>query len=112
MAGPSKPAPLDTFLTSVSESGSSAPEPERTPDRNATLGGGQVVILTILSKKPESVPNHELMEQSELGADRFQRTIDELAAQGLIDRDHMGYRLTSTGREVAERERARLLSLW
>lgn len=105
-----KSAPLETFLSTVSPSGSPPSEVSKTDFDPAE--GARAVILIILAKD-SPLDTEALQRRSELNPDLYQHTVRELVAQGLIqssnDRD---YSLTPAGVKAAEQQRSRLLSLW
>jgi hypothetical protein len=113
MAGLSKQAPLEAFLNSVSGRASGMPsESEERTDGGSPADAWRLVILTLLSQSDAALSDEELASRSELGTERYRQTLERLRQEKLIEDADGGYELTLLGRELAERERARLLSLW
>jgi hypothetical protein len=110
MAGP-KQAPLETYLSSVAEPSQPEAADDKSPDRSLS-DGGSAVILTILSQAKGPVSAKDLRDHSELGWERYERTMDRLRADGLVHGDGKAFELTERGRVAAERERSRLLNPW
>jgi hypothetical protein len=121
-----KPAPLETFLTSVSEARSAAkhaqenaspdtpaakPETDKGSMESSTAVACRSVILTILHQATTPVPEEELAARSELPTEYYRTAVEDLQRTKLVAAADSGYILTRDGNEAAERERARLLRL-
>lgn len=125
MTAYAKSAPLVTFLASVrpstvypvSETPAESPESEaeavERPAHDKDIGqGARAVILTILSKNADPVPEARLRSQSEINEDLYHQTLRELEQKHLVETTDRGWTLTTAGINAAAQERERILSFW
>ena len=113
MAGPTKQAPLATYLNSSSSESSPASEEAATPvTERSAADSGRGLMLTILWQAKQPVPEPRLLQECEFSPDRYRRIMGPLRQEGLVEQVADGLQLTEQGRAEAERERERLLSIF
>jgi predicted methyltransferase len=107
-SNPPKLSTLETFLSS-SVGSSKTQITEQSPEESPMSVAARAVVLTILNQVDKPVPDDELKRCSELDSGWYDQIVVQLQKEGLIEQGHSGYLLTDRGRDVAAKERLRLL---
>jgi predicted methyltransferase len=110
-SNPPKLSTLETFLSS-SVGSSKTQTTENSPEGSPMSAAARAVVLTILNQVDEPVPDDELKRSSELSSWWYDQIVAQLQREGLIQQGRSGYLITDHGRDVAAKERLRLLSPW